>query len=125
MGQPKWHLRQIIVLGALLLSLVLLIDLNQRLTQLSRLNEERDQMHTEVAGMQSTIQSLQTAIAFATSEAAVESYARNQANMVREGEVPIIPVPRGTSQAQISTTPTPEPPPVHKWEVWWALFFGR
>ncbi|KPL84484.1 hypothetical protein SE15_05170 [Thermanaerothrix daxensis] len=125
MESSRWKPRQIILLGILILLFLFLLDLNQRLVQLNRLSQKRDQMQTEVAGLQRTIEALGTQKAYATSESAVEAYARNQANMVKPGENPIILVPVHTSQPSLMSTPTPVAQYAEPWQVWWALFFGR
>ncbi|WP_299028380.1 septum formation initiator family protein [uncultured Thermanaerothrix sp.] len=125
MESSPWKPRQILFLGILILLFLFLLDLNQRLVQLNRLSQKRDQMQTEVAGLQRTIDALGTQKAYATSESAVEAYARNQANMVKPGENPIILVPVHTPQPPLMSTPTPAVEPVQPWQVWWALFFGR
>ncbi|WP_322805588.1 septum formation initiator family protein [Thermanaerothrix sp.] len=125
MDLSRWKPRQFLILGILILLFLFLVDLNQRLVQLNRLSQKRDQIQVEVTALQQTIEALGTQKAYATSEAAVEAYARNQANMVKPGENPIILVPLRTAQTSIISTPTPITQPVPPWEVWWALFFGR
>ncbi|MDT8896750.1 MAG: septum formation initiator family protein [Thermanaerothrix sp.] len=125
MKSSYWKPRQFLILGILVLLFLFLVDLNQRLVQLNRLTQKRDQIQAEVTALQQTIEALGTQKAYATSEAAVEAYARNQANMVKPGENPIILVPLRTAPESAGSNPTPTPSPVPPWEVWWALFFGR
>jgi hypothetical protein len=103
----------------------LVMDLNSRLNELSRLSEQQDKALTVVAVLQSTLQVLDTQVAYATSEGAVEDWAYNEGHMVRPGEKLIIPlVPPGATAAPI-LAPTPTVMPVENWEVWMALIFGK
>ncbi len=81
-------------------------------------------MDTEVSGLQSTQDALKAQIEFATSEAAVNQYARNS-GMIRDGEKLVIPLPAGTAISNQVVTPTPGLVDVHNQDIWWALFFGE
>jgi cell division protein FtsB len=110
----------IIVAGILVLG-----DLNQRMADARQLEQDASLLKTEVTSLESENQALQTQVAEATSEAAVERWARSEGKMVRPGEILVFPVaPTGTRFVQ-QPTPTPLPPLPSNWEVWWALFFGE
>jgi len=103
----------------------LVMDLNSRLNELSRLSEQQDKASTVVAVLESTLQVLNTQVAYATSEGAVEDWAYNEGHMVRPGEKLIIPLaPPGATAAPI-LAPTPTVIPVENWEVWAALILGK
>jgi cell division protein FtsB len=112
-------------LAVIVLLFFLVMDLNGRVANLNRLTNERDMAGTEVAQLQSTADALTTQIAYATSEVAVEDWARDKGRMVRPGDVAIVPVaPEGyTPQPVVTVTPTLEP--VENWQVWRILFFGK
>jgi len=103
----------------------LILDLNSRIEELFRLSAERDAMATKVLVLEQTQQALETRIAYANSDAAVEKWAREDAFMARPGDKPIImlPDPKFTPLA----TPVVEPTqiPYKNWEVWGLLFFGH
>lgn len=113
-----------LVIAGFVVLFFLLMDMNNRLNDLNRLNNQLSQMDTEVSGLQSTQDELKAQIEFATSEAAVNQYARNS-GMIREGEKLIVPLPAGTVAANQVVTPTPEAADVHNQDIWWALFFGE
>lgn len=117
--------RKILLIGIIVLGFFLLMDLNNRLTELFRLSSERDQMQAEVVAMQRTKELLTTQIAYAESTQAVEDWAREQGHMVREGDVPIIPIGQNAMTPTAVAQPTPIPRQVANWEVWYALFFGQ
>ncbi len=121
-----WDARKkIIGASAVLLLVLLMMNINSRLAEYFRLSSERYQLGTQVAYSMATKVALQTQAAYATSDQAVEDWARNEAHMAKPGDKVIIPLtPEGqTLQPQVQVTPTPTK--VENWQVWWALFFGR
>jgi hypothetical protein len=123
----KWKIKpsQIIVIGAFVLGFFLLMNFFGRLTELSRLSTQRDRAKAEVTALNGTLQALQTSIAFATQQVAVEQWARDEAHMAKPGDVLIIPVAPVASTAEPVNFPVQTPAPVPNWQVWWALFFGN
>jgi hypothetical protein len=103
----------------------LVMDLNSRLNELTRLSAQEEKAATVLSNLQSTLDLLETQVAFATSEGAVEEWAYQESHMVRPGEKLIIPLsPAGTSP-QVVILPTPTIVPVENWEVWLALLLGK
>lgn len=58
MDLSRWKPRQFLILGILILLFLFLVDLNQRLVQLNRLSQKRDQIQVEVTALQQTIEAL-------------------------------------------------------------------
>jgi cell division protein FtsB len=103
----------------------LVMDLNNRLNELSRLSAQQEKASTIVAVLQSTLDTLETQVAYATSEGAVEKWAYEEGHMARPGEKLVIPLsPPGTTQSPIFQ-PTPTSKPIANWEVWLALIAGK
>jgi cell division protein FtsB len=117
--------KRFIVIGALILGFLLLMGLFDRLTELSSLDRLESTIQSEVNQYTATVQKLYTQIAFATSEVAVEEWAREEGHMARPGDVLIVPVAPGGVTPQSVILPTPTPRAIANWEVWWALFFGE
>lgn len=113
-----------IIVGAVIL-FFLVMDLNNRLNELSRLTEQEHQAAKVVNQLQSTLDVLKTQLAFASSEGAVEQWAYNEGHMARPGEKLIVPLsPAGTTpQSLIKETPVPTPVP--NWRIWFALITGK
>lgn len=112
------------VIAAVVLFL-LVMDLNSRLNELSRLSAQRDKAETVVVDLQKTMVVLKTQIGYATSEGAVEEWAYEEGHMVRSGENLIIPLqPAGATQVPL-TVPVATPIPVSNWDIWKALFSGE
>jgi len=103
----------------------LVMDLNNRLSELSRLSTQRDDAQQVVDNLELTLSVLNTQIAYATSEGAVEQWAYEEGHMVREGENLVIPLqPAGATQAPL-VVQTATPQPISNWDVWLALFLGK
>lgn len=115
--------KQLAVFGGFIVLFFLLMDFNSRINELNRLNTQLSGMKTDVAASKSTQSALQEQIAYATSDAAVNEYARNS-GMVREGEKLVVPIANDTPVPQQAVEPTPSTIKVTNQEIWWALFFG-
>jgi cell division protein FtsB len=109
------------ILGVVLLA-YLVMDFNSRMSELRRLSVQKERVAAEVTSLARTQYALQTQIAYATTDAAVLEYAYSDGNLVRPGDIPVVPVaPPGSTPAP---TPTPviERPVVSNWEMWLWLF---
>lgn len=121
-----WDARKkIIGVVALVLLMLLMMNLNSRLSEYFRLSNTRDKLGVEVDSLGATKLALDTQVAYATSDRAVEEWARSEAHLARPGDKVIIPVtPVGqTPVPQVQATPTVQT--ADNWQVWWALFFGN
>lgn len=123
--RPKIETKRLLVIALLGIFAFLMMDLNSRLWDLTRLSSERDQVYTQVYEQQATSSYLETQIVYSTSEPAVDDWARGEAGWVKPGDQVIIPLAEELRIITPTLAPTPTLPPVQNWEVWWALFFGR
>lgn len=119
---PKLPVRQVVIALVLGVLALIMLNLNSRLNEYNRLTAQRDRVGVEVTQLAATSTVLDTQLAYAQSDEAVEVFAR-EAHMVKTDEVLIVPLPK-PGQA----TPTPQSKEetirtVENWEVWWALFF--
>lgn len=121
-----WESRKkIIGLGAVVLLMLLMMNLNSRLNEYFRLTSERDRMSTQVTDLRATKIALETQVAYATSDEAVEEWARSEAHMAQPGDQVIVALTPANQSPIPVAQETPTPPVVENWEVWWALFFGE
>jgi cell division protein FtsB len=122
---PTAGLFSTVLIGAIILLVVLMMDFNNRLSELLNLNEQKDKVIVKVTALAITARALDTQIAYATSEAAVGEWARQEGHMAKPGDIPIVPL------APVGYTPQPTPTQmmvatqVSNWEVWWAVIFGE
>jgi hypothetical protein len=114
----------LIVVGFAVLVL-LVMDFNNRMAELRRLTSEKEDVSARVTSLVATQQSLETQVAYATSDAAVYYWAYNFQHMGREGDVLVVPIqPQGSTPVP---TPTPAiaPEVIHNWQVWLSLFVDQ
>ena len=117
--------KKVIILGVFVVFIFLMMDLNTRLSDLHRLSVQRDQMQTDVYKLEETKASLMKQLAYATSEVAVEEWARVYNRLAQPGDQIIIPLPSGGITPTPVVVETPVARDVQKWEVWKALFFNE
>ena len=117
--------KKIIGIAAIGLLVLFMMNLNSRLSEYFHLTGERDKLLTSVVEMRITKVNLDTQLGYATSDQAVEDWARNEAHMSRPGDQVVIPLTPADFTPAAETVQTPTPRAVANWEVWWALFFGQ
>lgn len=116
--------KRFIVIVLAIILVFLLLDFNQRMVLLTKLRGQEKVLQQEYEQLEATRNNLKTEIAFANSDEAVEQWAREEAGMIQEGDVPIVLLPPS------NPIPTATPPSeaaidaVEKWEIWQELFFG-
>lgn len=113
-----------VFVGIAVLTLIV-IEFNARLEELNRLTGEAEIYRAQATQAMQTQSALQTQVAYANSDAAVEDAAREGKHMIQEGDIPG--APYGTGDNTVVSTPTPIPTatPMPNWQVWWNLFFGE
>ena len=117
--------KRVIILVVFVVFIFLMMDLNSRLSDLRRLSIQRDQMQTDVYQLEETKASLMKQLAYATSEVAVEEWARVYNRLAQPGDQIIIPKESGGVTPTPVIVETPVARDVQKWEVWKALFFNE
>ncbi len=117
--------KKILGLVAIMILVLVMMNLNSRLSEYFHLDKERDKLETQVSHLQVTRDALNTQVAYATSDQAIEDWARNEAHMAKPGDKVVVQVTPAnqTIEAPVQVTTTPRP--IANWEVWWALFFGE
>ena len=114
------------VIIAVLALVLLLMNFNQRMVLLSKLRGQEKVLVEEYASLQATQSALETQVAYANSDEAVEQWAREEGRMAQSGDVPIVLLPGSDESFQPTPTPTPEVVDrVEQWEIWRELFFGN
>ena len=113
-----------IFLGIAIL-LFLIIDFNTRIEGLSRLQNGLATQQAIGTGVVLTQYALGTQVAYATSDAAAQEYARNQARLVQPGDNVVVPIPVLGATPQPSATPTPTFADSSNWDIWMEYLFGK
>jgi hypothetical protein len=124
-GRIRIDFRRIGVIAGIAILLFLIMDFNNRMEELTRLQKEAAIVRTQATAVIITQEALQTQVAYATSSAAVEGWAREQNRMAQDGDVVVIPLP----DPNATIPPTPVPTPIFygltKWDVWFDLLLGE
>jgi cell division protein FtsB len=109
----------IVIAGILILG-----DLNRRMTDARRLEQDSLILQEQVASLEAEELRLQTQIAGATSEESVEAWAHDQAKMVREGERLVVPIPQPGATVAAAVPSAADSETTSNWQLWWTLLFG-
>jgi cell division protein FtsB len=117
--------KRLLGVAAIFLLVLLMMNLNSRLGEYFRLDTERDKLATQVSDLKLTRVALETQVTYATSDQAVEEWARGEAHLSQPGDQVVIVVTPVNNTLVPQVVETPAPRPVQNWEVWWALFFGK
>lgn len=118
-----WLKYALVVVGLIVL-IALLMDFNQRLEDLNRINAQLATVGAEGTTVMQTQVALITQVAYAGSNRAVEQWAYVDGRWVREGENLIELLPAGNSTQVPTPLPVSQTPELQNWQVWWELFFG-
>jgi cell division protein FtsB len=115
------------ILSALgMVVLVLLVmDFNSRMAELRRLTSEKEIIGKQATQLVQTNVFLETQIAYATSDRAVEQYARVDQHMEKPGDIPVVPMAPGNSTPIPTPSPVVTPKFVNNWDLWMGLFFDK
>ena len=116
--------RVAILIGILVLGFIVL-EFNRRLEELNTLNNQYALMQAQATQSIQTQAALNTQVAYAGSDSAVEEWARVDGHYVRDGDLPVVPIPQPGVPPVEASTPVPTPTPMQNWQVWWELFFGK
>jgi len=111
----------LIVIGLVVLTL-LVMDFNNRMAEQRRLSDKREDVAVEATDLRHTQVYLETQIAYATSEAAVDEWAYEEGHMVREGENLVIPLEYPGFTPEMTIIPTITPEPETNFQIWLSLF---
>jgi cell division protein FtsB len=124
-GPLNINLRRVGVFIAIGVFLAMVMNFNSRLEELSRLQSEAATVRAQATAIVVTQYALETQLALATSPAAAEEFARDQARMAQPGDKVFIVMPVPGSTPPLAPTPTPILTSMTKWDVWMILIFGR
>lgn len=117
--------RRALTFAGIFILILFVIEFNARLEELNRLNKQREQVQAMATEVMQTQIALQTQVAYAESDEAVEEWARSEGHYIQEGDQPVIPLGVPGSDPVIAPTPEITPTPMQNWEIWWTLFFDE
>jgi hypothetical protein len=118
------NVRRVLVMIGIIALVFIVLEFNRRLEELNMLNRQNQFIQTQATQAIQTQFALQTQVAYAGSDAAVEEWARMDGHYIQDGDLPVVPVEQPGAAPIEASTPTPVPTQPENWEVWWSLFFG-
>ena len=117
--------KRVIVVAVVAILVLLFMNFNQRMILLSKLRSQEKTLTVEYADLEATKFILETKVAGADSDEAVEEWAREEAGMIQSGDVPIVILPPSEPIAATPNQPSTSVDHVDYWEIWQELFFGN
>ena len=120
-----FNVRRVAVIIGIIALVFIVLEFNRRLEELQLLEKQHELVLTQATQAVQTQMALQTQVAYAGSDAAVEEWARTDGHYIQEGDLPVVPLSQpGAAPVELST-PVPTPTPMTNMQVWWDLFFGE
>ena len=117
--------KRILLVAGLVVLVLLMSDFTSRVGELRRLGEQKNTVAARVTQLVATQHVLNVEMAYATSAAAVEAWARQEAHMDKPGDVPIVPLAPACSTPVPQVIKVPAEEGVPNWQVWYTLFLGK
>jgi cell division protein FtsB len=117
---PRLWLFVLLVLGALVLG-----DLNQRMADARRLDQDTALLEDDCERLEEENTSLEAEIAVANTEEYVENWAHQKARLVREGEVIVILLNSEGEEIISSIQAESDDRFRSNWDEWMELIFGK
>jgi hypothetical protein len=125
MPRLSFNPRRVAIFIGIMLLAMFMIEFNSRLEEMNRVTGQLEQSRAIATQAMQTQMALQTQVAYAESDAAVEKWARTEGHYLQEGDQSVIPLGQPGSDPVVANTPVPTPTPLEKWEVWRILFFDE
>ena len=119
------NLRRLAAIIGIIMLVFIVLEFNRRLEELKLLNGQHEIMLTQATQSLETQAALNTQVAYAGSDSAVEEWARVDGHYVQDGDLPVVPIGQPGDPPAEASTPVPTPTPLQNWEVWYELFFGE
>lgn len=113
-----------ILFGLIIILFFMVMALNSSISEYFRLTDQRNQMTARINNLEATQYALETQIAYADSDKAVEEWARTYQRYIQPGDQMIIPISPQEATPEINYLETPTPSAEDNWQIWWELFFG-
>lgn len=118
---------QVMFAAILAIGLILAINFSTRISEGQPLQQAYLRIQEEISRLEAENTALIARRDYVRSDAYVESWARSDGKMIRQGDVLIVPVPG------VAVVPDSAPPPIiavdadtgapETWTLWWSLFF--
>jgi hypothetical protein len=125
LGRLTIQPQRIAIFFGIAILLFLIIDFNTRVESLSRLQNGLATQQALGTGVVVTQYALQTQVAYSTSDAAAQEYARNQAHLIQPGDNVVVPIAAPGATPEPPVTPAPAFGDRSNWDIWMEYLFGK
>jgi len=120
-----FNLRRVATIVGIIALVFIVLELNRRLEELKLLDKQFELVQAQATQAVQTQMALQTQVAYAESDQAVEEWARTDGHYIQEGDLPVVPLGQpGVAPVELSA-PAPTATPMTNMQIWWDLFFGE
>jgi len=113
------------LLAGLALILLLVFSFSNRIAEFTRLSAQENLEAGRITELVATQSYLTELIAYATSEAAVEEWAREEARMAQEGDFPVVPLNPNEENLAVAIDSSSAPLKISNFQVWLDWLFYR
>ncbi len=117
--------RRIFLVGGIGLLLLIVYSFSNRIGEYTRLTAQEGIEGARITELVATQAFLGEQISFATSEAAVEEWAREDARMAQEGDFPVVPINPDGSIFENDSLEESESDALSNFQIWLEWFFYR
>ena len=124
MDQKNVWIKRIIAVVGLIALLFLVLDFNTRMAELTRLTAQFENETRVLQDYSSEKEHLATEIAYASSDGAIEKWAREQGRYSKPGDYPIIPLADPDFEDELFAPTLSESETKSIWELWNQWLFG-
>ncbi len=114
-----------LILVGFVVLVLLVMDFNTRMAELRSLTAEKQDVSARVTSLVETQDTLETQVAYATSEASVYYWAYNYEHLGKEGDILVVPIQPEGSTPEPTPTPVITPEVIQNWQVWLSLFVDQ
>jgi len=118
-GLPK----RVLSIGGLVVLLLIIIAFSRRVAEFTGLSSQLERESGRITQLVSTQAYLQDQIVFATSEAAVEQWAREDSRLAQPGDFAVVPLPLDEAPAQVEAAEELAQSQKSNWQTWIHWFF--
>ena len=115
--------RRILIVGGLIVLLLLIFAFSKRIAEFTRLSNQLERERARITELVATQAYLQDEITFATSEAAVEQWAREDGRLAQPGDFAVVPLPQAGTTPQVLEAAQPTQQALSNWQAWMEWFF--
>ncbi len=122
----NWTDKRLIAVVAIVVLVFLMMGINNRLINMNRLTKQENILKTRIAGLEGTRLAVAEQVAYATSEVALEEWARESNHLIEPGDQAIIlQASEGAQATPVPQSLTPEAHQASPFETWKLLLFGE